>query len=129
MTYEELINKADIVSTGIAKIKYQDISAKILNPIKDEFCVYMLECSNEIVYIGQTENIIHRLRQHKYKLKFDYVYIGCMNRECTYRQMLFMESYLVGIAEPILNFSDFTRQTFKTKELKEILNNITYIGQ
>lgn len=128
MTFVELIKEARISSSGIAKIKRDDISASVLDGIRNNFCVYMLECNGEIVYIGKSENIIHRLRQHKYKLNFDYVYIGCMEEQCTYREMLFMESYLIGIAEPILNFSDFTRKTFDSKDIEYLKNNITYIG-
>ena len=128
MTFAELIKESKVNSSGILKLKYDDVCSKNLNPLMNERCVYMIECNNEIVYIGQSEVIRYRLMQHKYKLNFDCVYIGCMSEGCSYRDMLFMEAYLIGIAEPVLNFSDFTRKTFESKDIKYLAKHITYIG-
>lgn len=122
------MKEAHINTNGIIKMKREDIGSPSLAAIRDDFCVYLIECENEIVYIGQSENIVYRMMQHKYNLHFDYVYIGVMEDNSSYRDMLFMESYLIGIAEPIFNFSNFTRKTFKNKDFHYVKEHIEYIG-
>lgn len=83
----------------------------------------MLVCNDEIVYIGSSSNVACRLLNHKCRLSFDYVYIG-ISKDNTLRDALFMESYLIGIAEPILNFTDYTCKKFKSKSIDYIKRHI-----
>lgn len=123
MTYEELKNEAGFYG-NVEKIMYADVTNAKLKHYEKENCVYMLECNGEIVYIGSSTNLPYRLENHKYKLSFDCVYIGCTVGDL--RDMLFMEYYLIGIAEPSLNFSDYTSKTFKSKNYNYIIQNIKY---
>lgn len=124
MTFEELRREANIESIeGIVKVWYSNINKAYLKPLENNNCIYMLVCNDEIVYIGSSTNIVHRLLDHKYKLSFDYAYIG-IPEENTLRDMLFMESYFIGIAEPILNFTDYTCKKFKSKSIDYIKQHI-----
>lgn len=123
ITYEELRNEAQF-SGDTEKIWYSNVTNAKLKHYKDEYCVYMIECDGEIVYIGSSSNLPYRLESHKYKLSFDCVYIGRTIGDL--RDMLFMESYLIGIAEPSLNFSDYTTKNFKSKNYNYILQHINY---
>ena len=107
MTYDELKKESGIDFKSVEKIWYSDVTNVKLKHYRNKNCVYMIECDGEIVYIGSSTNTQYRLTSHKYKLSFDCVYVGCVNGDL--RDMLFMEYYLIGLAEPSLNFSDYTQ--------------------
>lgn len=126
MTYDELRQEAGFDNKDVATIWYSDVTNSKLRPFLNKNSVYMLECENQIVYIGSSTNIPYRLEAHKYKLSFDRVYIGCCG---TYKDMLYMESYLIGVAEPVLNFTNYTSKQFKSRSFSYIKEHIDMEGE
>lgn len=125
MTYDELNKEAkknDVNFENVTRLWYSDVTEGNLRCCHNENCVYMIECNGEIVYIGSTTNLPYRLTNHKYRLSFDCVYVGFVEGDL--RTMLFLEYLLIGIAEPSLNFTDYTSTTFKSKNYNYILQNI-----
>jgi len=124
MTFNELMKEADIDGNTLYKIWYSDVKKSNFRPLKGEKWVYMLICNEEIVYIGSSTNVVNRLLDHKYRLNFDYLYMGGIDQQKTVRDMLFMESFLIGIADPVLNFTDYTSKNFKCKSIDYIKQHI-----
>ena len=61
--------------------------------LKERFYIYFLIMNNEIIYIGQTNNFVTRLKNHQKKMDFNRYTIQPF--ECTVAQIKLIESQLI----------------------------------
>jgi len=61
--------------------------------LKERFYIYFLIQENEIVYIGQTDNFVTRLKNHQKRITFDRYSVQPL--ECTLKEVKLIESQLI----------------------------------
>ena len=69
--------------------------------LKERFYIYFLIQENEIVYIGQTDNFVTRLKNHQKRITFDRYSIQPL--ECTLKEVKLIESQLILHHKPCEN--------------------------
>ena len=69
--------------------------------LKERFYIYFLIQENEIVYIGQTDNFVTRLKNHQKRITFDRYSVQPL--ECTLKEVKLIESQLILHHKPCEN--------------------------
>ena len=69
--------------------------------LKNRFYIYFLIRENEIVYIGQTDNFVTRLKNHQKRITFDRYSV--QHLECTPGEVKLIESQLILHHKPCEN--------------------------
>jgi hypothetical protein len=86
-------------------------------------CIYFLSEADEIVYIGQSINLMNRINTHRSSMSFDRVHYLNIHGQDT-RWLTTIEGAFIKRVKPVLNM------TGKTTELTEVQNEYLrkYVG-
>lgn len=82
-------------------LSWDDIT-KPLEKVKGRHFVYCLMQKEEVVYVGRTSNLYSRLSYHKYRKKFDEIYL---TEFANYVQCCIAESDAIMEYQPIYNIN------------------------